>query len=388
MPWTALRVACCVLALIPLAYYVIAGIAAWRFFPRSTLSAVAMPKAAPPVSLLKPVFGLDRETYESYASFCHLSYPEYEILFCVSDESDPAVPVIRKLIADFPDREIRLLVGSQRLGVSDKVNKLCRMSHEAKHDILVVTDSDVRVAPHFLLPIVGAFGRAETGAVTCLYRGLTDAGFAANLEALGNSTDFAAGVLVSWLFAPVNFLLGACMATTKKHLAEIGGFESMVNYFSDDYELGNRIAAKGYRVELIPHTVSIVYPHQTLGEAFRHQLRWNLSIRFSRPGGHVGLLFTQALPLAVLGALAAPSFWLAAGLMGAYLILRFSVAWAIGARGMRDELVRREFWLLPVRDAFAFVVWLASFFPQRIIWRGQRYEVREKKLVAVPPAKI
>ncbi len=387
MAWTALRVACCVLALVPLAYYVVALIAAWRFFPGGTHSVVAIRKPAPPVSILKPIFGLDRETYENYASFCDLSYPQYEILFCVSDESDPAIPVIRKLIADFPDRDIRLLVGSERLGVSDKVNKLCRMSREAKYDILVVTDSDVRVAPYFLLPVVAAIDRPETGAVTCLYRGLTDGGFAANLEALGNSTDFAAGVLVSWLFAPVNFMLGACMATTKKHLAEIGGFESMVDYFSDDYELGNRIAARGHRVELIPQAVSIVYPHQTLGEAFRHQLRWNLSIRFSRPGGHLGLLFTQGLPLAILGAVAAPTFALSATILMAYLILRFAVAWSVGARGMRDELVRREFWLLPVRDAFAFVVWVASFFPQRIVWRGQEFQVRDKKLAAVPPSR-
>lgn len=387
MSWAALRVACCVLALTPLAYYVVVLIAAWRFFLGSTHAAVLIEKPAPPVSLLKPIYGVDRETYENYASFCKLRYSEYEILFCVSDESDPAIPVIQQLIADFPDRDVRLLIGSERLGVSDKVNKLCRMVREAKHDILVVTDSDVRVAPHFLLPIVGAFERSETGAVTCLYRGLTDGGFAANLEALGNSTDFAAGVLVSWLFAPVNFMLGACMATTKQHLAEIGGFESMVDYFSDDYELGNRIAAKGHRVELIPQAVSIVYPNQTFGEALRHQLRWNLSIRFSRPGGHFGLLFTQALPLAILGALAAPTFATSVAFIAAYLILRFASAWAIGVRGMRDELVRREFWLLPVRDAFAFIVWVVSFFPQRIIWRGQQFEVRDKKLVAVPPSK-
>jgi ceramide glucosyltransferase len=387
MAWTALRVACCVLALAPLVYYVVALIAAWRFFPSSAHPADLTQEPVRPVSLLKPIYGLDRETYENYASFCNLAYAEYEILFCVSDDHDPAIPVIRKLMADFPNRDIRLLVGSERLGVSDKVNKLCRMAREARHDILVVTDSDVRVAPQFLSPIVAAFQRSEIGAVTCLYRGLTDGGFAANLEALGNSTDFAAGVLVSWLFAPVNFMLGACMATTKKHLAEIGGFESMVDYFSDDYELGNRIAANGHRVELIPQAVSIVYPHQTLGEAFRHQLRWNLSIRFSRPGGHVGLLFTQAFPLAILGALAAPSFWPSVAFLAAYIILRFAAAWAIGIRGMRDHLVRRQFWLLPVRDAFAFIVWLASFFPQRIFWRGQQFQVRDKKLVAVPPGK-
>ena len=168
---------------------------------------------------------------------------------------------------------------------------------------IVVSDGDVRVEQGFLRAIAAPFSNPEIGGVTCLYRGITDGSFGADLTALGNSTDFAAGVLVAWLFAPVNFMLGAVMATTKERLAEFGGFDALADYFCDDYELGNRIAATEHRVELISFPVSIVYPQQTLGEAFRHQLRWNLSIRFSRPAGHLGLLFTQSLPLAIVAAL-------------------------------------------------------------------------------------
>ena len=141
-------------------------------------------------------------------------------------------------------------MGAEPLGASDKVNKLCRMAREARHEIIVVSDSDVRVEPGFLRAVAAPFHDPKVGGVTCLYRGLTDGSFAADLEALGNSTDFAPGVLVAWLFGDVDFMLGAVMATTKKHLAEIGGFESLVDYFCDDYELGNRIAARGHRVEL------------------------------------------------------------------------------------------------------------------------------------------
>jgi ceramide glucosyltransferase len=384
MAWTVARDALLLLALASFAYYVVAIVAALRFFGRR--DAASLPSSfTPPVSILKPIYGLDRETYENYASLCTQDYPDYEILFCVSDDQDLAIPVIEQLARDFPQRRIHLLIGSDPLGVSDKVNKLCRMAREAQHEILAVSDSDVRVAPEYLRAIAAPFRDPAVGAVTCLYRGLTDGSLAANLEAIGNSTDFTAGVLVAWLFTPVNFTLGATMATTKRCIAEIGGFESLVDHFSDDYELGNRIAARGHRVELSTFPVSIVYPHQTLADAFRHQLRWNVSIRFSRPAGHLGLIFTQALPLALLAAIFAPSAAWAVGLLVSYLLLRGISAWVVGVYGMRDAGVRKHLELLPLRDAFAFIVWLASFFPQRIHWRGREFYVRDKRLVPTGP---
>ena len=380
----AARDALLLLALASFAYYVVATVAALRFFRRRDAASVSS-DFTPPISILKPIYGLDRETYENYASFCAQDYPDYEILFCVSDDQDPAIPMIQQLARDFPQRRIHLLIGSELLGVSDKVNKLCRMAREAQHEILAVSDSDVRVEPEYLRAIAAPFRDPAVGAVTCLYRGLTDGSLAANLEAIGNSTDFAAGVLVAWLFAPVNFTLGATMATTKKCLAEIGGFESLVDHFSDDYELGNRIAARGHRVELITFPVSIVYPHQTLADAFRHQLRWNVSIRFSRPAGHLGLIFTQALPLGLLAAIFAPSAAWAISLLLGYLLLRGISAWVVGVYGMRDAGVQRHLELLPLRDAFAFIVWVASFFPQRIHWRGREFYVRDKRLVPTTP---
>lgn len=384
MAWTAIRGALLLVALAPLAYYVFAIFAARKFFAgREPPSSDFLP----PLSILRPVHGLDREAYENYASFCRQEYADFEMLFCVSDESDPAVPTIRKLIDDFPQRSLRLLVGSEPLGVSDKVNKLCRMAREARHDLLIVCDSDVRVEPGYLRAVAAPFADPAVGAVTCLYRGLTDpAGdsFAANLEALGNTTDFAAGVLVAARISGVDFALGATMATTKKHLAEIGGFESMVDHFSDDYEFGNRIARRGYRVELSRFPVSIVYPRETLAQAFRRQTRWNTSIKVSRPSGHLGLIFTQGLPWTILAGALSPYGWLAATYVCAYLWLRLWMAWAVGFTGMRDDLVRRKFGMLPLRDAFAFAAWLASFFPQPIHWRGQQFYVRDRRLVPVP----
>jgi ceramide glucosyltransferase len=381
--WTAIRWGLLLLALAPFGYYIAAIIAARRFFfarpaPSSDFT--------PPISILKPIFGLDRETYENYASFCRQDYPDYEIIFCVSDLQDPAVPVIRKLMDDFPERTIRLLAGSEALGASDKVNKLCRMARQARHDLVVVSDSDVRVEPGFLRAVAAPFRDPRMGGVTCLYRGLTDGSLAADIEAVGNSTDFAAGVLVAWLLGGIDFMLGAVMATTKKHFAEIGGFEALVDYFCDDYELGNRIAAHGHRIELSTFPVSIVYPHEALADAFRHQLRWNLSIRYSRPWGHLGLIFTQGLAWSLLGCFLAPSLLASLGYIAAYVLLRSEMVRAVGISGMQDTSLRRKGRALLLRDGFAFFVWIASFFPQHIRWRGLEFRVRDRKLIAVEPS--
>lgn len=390
MSWTAIRDVFLLLSLAPFAYYLLAIFAARQFFRGAGSAPAAVFSDQPPgISILKPIHGLDRETYENYSSFCRQDYPRFEILFCVADDADPAVPVIQKLIRDFPERSIRLLTGSESLGASDKVNKLVRMAREAQHEILIISDSDVRVEPGFLRAIAAPFSDPQIGGVTCLYRGLSDQCFAATLEALGNSADFVPGVLVAWLSGnrALDFMLGAVMATTKKHLAEIGGFELLVDYFCDDYELGNRLASCGHRIALSQFPVSIIYPSERLPAAFRHQVRWNLSIRYSRPWGHLGLVFTQGLPWTVLAAVLAPSAAIAAAYVAAYVLLRGTMAWVVGASGMRDRLVRRKFWALPLRDALAFFVWLASFFSQRIHWRDRQFLVRKKRLVAVPSSR-
>jgi ceramide glucosyltransferase len=327
------------------------------------------------------VRGLDREAYENYASFCRQQYPEYEIIFGVTEETDPVLPVIRQLIEDFPLCRIRALVGAEKLGTGDKVNKLCRMVREAEHDLLIISDSDIRVAPGYIHAVAAPFADPEVGAVTCLYRGISDGSLASDMEALGNTSDFDAGVLSAWQLGGVSFALGATMATTKKHLAEIGGFEALVDHFSDDYELGNRISKLGYRVEVTTFPVFTVFPTQTLAQCFRHQVRWTLTMKHSQPWGHFSLLFTYGLPWAVLAAAIAPSWPVAAFYVGGYVVLRAAMAWTVGVWGVGDPLLRRKMWLIPLRDAFAFAVWLASFFTRRIEWRGAEYYIRDKRLV-------
>jgi ceramide glucosyltransferase len=383
-----IRWAILALALGPLCYYLVGIYSAWRFF---SVAHAARPEPVfpeetlPPVSVLKPLRGLDPDAYRNFASFCLQEYPEYEILFAVSDADDPAVPVVQKLIADFPQRPIQLIVVEDRLGPNSKVSNLCRLAREARHDLLVITDSDVRVEPKYLRSVAAIFRDPKVGGVTALYRGNDNLQWVAAMDCVGSSAVFCGAALVARELEGLKFMMGSTMATTKQRLAEIGGFEAMVDLHSDDYELGRRIAGRGYRIELLPHPVQMQFPSQTLGAYLRHELRWAIGIRNIRPGGHFGMLFTHGLPWAIAAACVAPSASIGAAYLGAYFVLRFAMAWTVGVWGLHDPVLRRRFWLLPVRDMLSFFVWLASFGRNRIEWRGSAFTLDKGRMVPVAP---
>ncbi|HWW83899.1 MAG TPA: bacteriohopanetetrol glucosamine biosynthesis glycosyltransferase HpnI [Vicinamibacterales bacterium] len=337
----------------------------------------------PPVSILKPVRGLDRSSYDNFATFCRQDYPDYEVVFAVADERDPAIDVVRRLMENHPERSIRLLIGVPELGSSSKVNKLCRLTHEARHDLLVISDSDVRVTPEYLQTVVAPFRDPSVGAVTCLYTGSSEGHLADDLEALGIATDFAAGVLAAWNLEGIRFTLGATMATRRQRLEEIGGFEAVVDYLAEDFQLGHRIAALGYRVELAPYVVSSECAAGDLRSYFQHQLRWAITVRHSRPWGYAGLLLTQGLPWAVAAVLTVRTSAVATAYFGAYLTLRVLMAWTVAKWALGDVGVVKKWWLLPVRDALAFAVWGAGLFVNRVHWRGRDFIVRHGRLIAV-----
>jgi len=374
----------------PLFYYLIGIYSAGRFFRMAHREAAQPPSAgnpdpAPPVSILKPIRGLDPGAYENFASFCRQDYPEFEILFAVNDGDDPAVPTIQKLIADFPERAIRLIVVTERLGANTKVSNLCRLVREARHDLLVITDSDVRVQPGYLRSVAEMFRDPSVGGVTALYRGQDNLQFVAALDCVGSSAAFCGAALVARELEGLKFMMGSTMATTKARLAEIGGFEAIVDLHSDDYELGRRIAARGYRIELLREPVWMAFPSETLGNYLRHELRWAIGIRNIRPGGHFGMLFTHGLPWAIAAACVAPSAFVGAAYLGAYLMLRFAMGWTVGVWGLRDPVLRRRVWLLPVRDLLSFFVWLASFGMNRIEWRGSAFTLEKGRMVPIAP---
>jgi ceramide glucosyltransferase len=379
MPLIPLRLIILAIAALPSVYYLLAIYSARRYFRTARRPTGGF---APPVSILKPVRGLDPASFENFATFCRQDYSDYEIVFAVADDDDPAIDVIRQLIAAFPERSIRLLIGAPNLGPSSKVNKLCRLTREARHEILVISDSDIRVAPDYLQSVVAPFRDPRVGAVTCLYVGIANGKTASELEALGIATDFAAGVLTAWQLQGVRFTFGATMATTRQRLREIGGFEALVTYCADDYQLGRRIAERGYLVELAPHVVESQCAARTLREYLQHQLRWAITIRHSRPWGYVGLALTHGQLWAVAATAAMPTIPIAASYVTAYFALRLLMAWSVarwslGGRGIR------KWWLLPVRDALSLGVWCAALFKNRIEWRGREFVLIKGRLLPI-----
>lgn len=362
-------------------FYFAAFLAALRFSQRAKRTEIQ--EFSPHVSVLKPVHGVDFGSEENFASFCKQDYPNYEILFAANDESDPAVPLVRRLISEYPQRRIRLITGAPFLGENRKVNNLALMAREASHEILVITDGDVRVGPNYLRNVTAPFENSETGAVTSLYRGVAQNSFFGELEALGAATDFAAGVLVAERTEGLNFALGASIVTTKSWIQRIGGLEPIAHLLADDYELGNRIAESGGEVILSSEMVATMYPAQTFRGFWDHQLRWARTVRLCRPISYLGLIFTHGLPWGLLAAFFAQTRTAALACIAAYLILRMAVAWAVGVRVLRDETVRKRWWFVPLRDVFHFVIWLASFASNRIVWGDAQFTMKNGQMVPV-----
>lgn len=375
------------LSALPLIYYLLSIYCVVNHFLRRSKKAAVPNAPAPPVSILKPVRGVDYEAYENFASFCRQDYPQYELLFAVSDPEDPAIGVIEKLQADFPCCSIRLVSQVPSIGTSDKVNKLCELTRNAKHEILVMSDSDVRVTPSYLREVVNALCEEGVGVVTAFYRSAGAGTLASNLDALGMYMDSAPAALVAKkLEGKLNFAFGWTMATTKKHLAEIGGWEAMSNHHSEDFELGKRIAARGHQVVLLDEPVSMVFSSERITDYFQRELRWSISLKSARPSGYRALLFTQGLPWAIIGAVTCYALgdpiW-AISYVLAYFFLRVSLTLITGSWGLGDRRLAKVFWLIPARDAVSFVVWIAGFFSERVVWRGIEYTLRKGQLIPV-----
>ena len=369
------------LAAIPFIYYGIALYSCWRFFRRPRRGDTAA--FTPPVSILKPIRGLDPDAYENFASFCRQDYPDYELLFCVADRDDPALPLIDNLQRQFPERPIRVLFGSGRDASNDKVAKLARLVSEAAHEHVVISDSDVRVRPDYLRKVVAPLADPQIGAVTCFYLSIEERSFADRLQSVGMMSDFYAGIVVAWQLDGVKFALGPTIATTRARLAAFGGYQSIENRPADDLLVGRLIAEQGCEVELSRYPVETVADYQSINELIHKRLRWIVVMRHMRPWGHVGLFFTQGLPLALLAVLIHPSRTVAAAYLGSYILLRMAMAWTIGTHGLRQRFRWREMPLIPVWDAVAFAIWLTSFGRNSIRWRGAHYYIRQGCLVPV-----
>jgi ceramide glucosyltransferase len=296
------------------------------------------------------------------------------------------VETVHALQAEFPQRAIRLLECPERLGTNGKVSTLAQMQGAARHDFLLVNDSDITVGPRYLERVMAEFapraeGAAEVGLVTALYRGRAHGTLASRLEALGIATDFQAGVLLSRMIeGGLRYGLGSTLAVRREALERIGGFAALKDHLADDYELGARVAQAGYGVALAGEVVETSVPGYGWRGFADHQLRWLRTVRDARPAGYAGLIFTHGLMWAALNVVASGvSLW-SVWLLALSLFLRLGLAMQVGTGVLGDRQVLPWLWLLPLRDAVAMGLWVAGFAGNTIVWRGERFEVKGGRL--------
>lgn len=369
-----------------LGYYLVALWSARAFLRRRRFPA----DFAPSVSILKPLRGIDPGMAEAFASHCRQEYAgDYEILFGVSTFEDPAVAAVQQLQAEFPERTIQLIVCPRTLGPNGKVSNVAQLLAHARHDFVVINDSDIRVGPHYLAQIVAPFapvaGRcAPVGLVTALYRGGAHGTLGSKLEALGIATDFAPSVLTArFLEGGLHFGLGSTLAMSRAALEAIGGLTPLADYLADDYQLGSRIHAAGFSVELAHEIVETSVPGWSSSGFVTHQLRWLRTVRESRRGGYAGLIFSYGLAWAffnlITTGLSLPAF----ALFSLALLFRVSLALGVGVGILRDRQVLRDLWLLLPRDLIALTLWAWSYASDTVSWRGEHFTLRDGKLIRV-----
>jgi ceramide glucosyltransferase len=335
--------------------------------------------SVPFVSLLKPLHGVEPQLESNLESFFRQDYPAYEIIFGCRHESDPALDMVEGVRRRYPHIPVKVVFSGEPQHPNAKVCSLERMAAAAGSAYLVVSDSDVRVAPQYVREVTRPLLRPEIGMATCLYRGVPSGGFWSQLEALGMSVEMTAGVVVADMLEGLRFALGPTMAIRREVVEQIGGFQVLAEYCADDFVLGQRVFELGKQVVLSRHVVDHVALHQSCLASLQHQVRWMKSTRFSRPKGHIGTGLTFAMPFGVLGLIAGAAMH--DPLLGLALFLyaalnRMAEALLAGWGVVGDPLALRFFWLYPARDLLGFFLWCASFFSTSIVWRDELYQLQ------------
>jgi len=326
--------------------------------------------APAPISILKPLAGAEDGLEENLRSFFEQRYPGFEILFAVRSAGDPAIAVAERLRARYPAVPSRLIVTGEPPYPNAKVYSLDRMLSAARHDLLVMADSDVRATPDMLSTIAAEFQDEKLGLATCPYRAVPGGSFWSTLEAVGLNTEFLGGVLVARMLAGMKFALGPTITARRETLERIGGFDAVKDYLAEDFVMGKLAAEHGYGVILSSYVIDHRIGGQPFAANLRHRLRWNRSTRRSRPAGYIGQVFTNPLPLALLLCAARPAWW---PVLAATVVFRAAAGWATAGYVLRDPLTRRRWWLVPLQDAASLLVWVAGFFGNTILWRGRKY---------------
>ena len=329
-------------------------------------------RGAAPISVLKPLAGLDDGLEANLRTFFEQSYPRFEILFAVRSPEDPAIAVVERLRMRYPGVPSRLIVVGEPPYPNAKVYSLDRMLAAAEHDLLVMADSDIRVTPDMLATIAAEFQDERLGLATCPYRAVPGRSFWSTLEAIGLNTEFLGGVLVARMLDGMKFALGPTIALRRQTLERIGGFDAVKDYLAEDFVMGKLAAERGDRVILSSYVIEHAIGAQPFAANMRHRLRWNRSTRRSRPWGYIGQVFTNPLPPALILCAVNPEWW---PVLAVTALFRGAAGWAVAEHVLRDPLTRRLWWLTPLQDIASFLVWMAGFFGNTIVWRGRKYHL-------------
>lgn len=333
-----------------------------------------------PVTILKPLCGLDSDAYDNLVSFCQQDYPCYQIIFGVRDRQDPIIEVVEKVIEQFPDVDIDLVVSDRVIGANLKVSNLANTLAQAKHEILLIADSDIRVNANYLQTVVQPLQDESVGVVTCLYRSLAQ-GWGATLEAISTATDFHAGVLVSNQLTGIKFAFGSTIVIRKSVLEAIGGFTAIADYLADDFQLGHLPAKAGYKVLLSDYVVEHVLGNSTIVNSLQRQTRWALGMKISHTWGYLGLIFTYGTVSSLLLVIITQGSTLAWSNLVIVWTIRLVMGWVVGAIVLDDVVTKKQFWLIPLWDLLHFVIWCFSLVGGTIEWRGQQLRLtKEGKL--------
>ncbi len=325
---------------------------------------------SPPISVLKPLHGIDEGLEKNLRTFFEQKYVNFEILFAVRNSNDPAIPFVERLRADYPHVPSRLIVSGEPPYPNAKVFSLDRMLAAARYDLIVMSDSDIRVTPRMLPTIAAEFADPRLGLATCPYRAVPGRSFWSTLEAIGLNTEFIGGVLVARMLDGMKFAIGPTIAARRETLERIGGFDAVKDYLAEDFVLGKLAAEQGYGVILSSYIIEHRIGSQRLAANLKHRLRWNRSSRRSRPLGYLGQIFTHPLPLALMLWAVQPSWWPVVAMAA---LLRAAAAWATAGYILRDSLTARLWALIPLQDVASLLMWVGGFFGNTIQWRGRRY---------------
>jgi ceramide glucosyltransferase len=374
------------ICLIPVAggsvYAVLCMITFLRFCRKTATPAEKSFSKWPSVTILKPVCGLEKDQRETLRSACIQDYPEFQVVYSVQNLDDPAIPLLKEIQREFGAERVSVAVEKVRAGTNGKINNLLGALPYARNDVLIISDSDVRLRPDYLKAITAPLADPEVGGVCTLYKAVSADRWFEKMELLTFNSDFVPSVIFAYVTGASKFCLGASIAFRRSFIDEIGGLETLADYLVEDYEMGRRIWSTGKKIALVPHFVDAVMDYKSFSRWWRHQLYWDLNTRVAQPAGFFASVLTRSVPFA---------FFFVAIRMGDALGLEV-LAWALAIRVMtaaammwaiRDYEGLKSLALLPLREMAAFVSWFLSFTKRTVRWRDSEFILtRDGRLVS------